>query len=80
MYVGGNWSNTVGPAAFVENTNTVFLDGPNDGDILTEETFYNLTVNKSNGNFTALEAFENVIVSNQIYIFDGVYEMNPGAN
>jgi len=80
LYVGGNWSNTVGPAAFVENTNTVFLDGPNNSDILTEETFYNLTVNKSNGNFQALEAFENVTVSNQIYIFDGVYEMNPGAN
>ncbi len=80
MYVGGNWSNTAGPAAFLENTNTVFMNGPNDGDILTEETFYNLTVNKSNANFTALEAFENVIVSNLMHIVDGVYEMNAGSN
>jgi hypothetical protein len=79
LYVGGNWSNTAGPDAFVENSNTVFFNGPNDGDILTEETFYNLTESKSNANFTALESFNVVHVTNDLHIVDGVYEMNyPG--
>ncbi len=80
MYVGGDWSNTVGSSAFIEGSNTVFFDGPNEGDILTEETFYNMTVDKTIGSFTALEMFQNVTVSHDIHIIDGVLEMNPSSN
>jgi hypothetical protein len=53
MYVGGNWTNNVGPAAFLEQTGTVFFNGA--GDLnhqrIWGETFYNLTNAKTgNGN------------------------------
>jgi len=80
IYVGGDWSNTIGSSAFNEGLNTVIFDGPNEGDILTEETFYNMTVDKSIGTFTALEMYQNVTVSHDIHIIDGVLEMNPPSN
>jgi len=80
IYLGADWSNAIGPAAFTEGTNTVFFNGPNEGDILTSEFFYNMTVDKSNNLFTALEMFDNVTVTNDIHIVDGVLEMNSPSN
>ncbi|MDP8200618.1 MAG: C25 family cysteine peptidase, partial [Candidatus Tenebribacter burtonii] len=80
MLVAGDWTNNVGNAGFIEGSQTVTFAGPSEGDILTEETFYNMTVDKTIGSFTALEMFENIHVTNDIHIVDGVLEMNPSSN
>ena len=46
MLVGGDWSNSVGTAGFGEGSNTVTFVGYAAADIKTDETFYNLIVNK----------------------------------
>lgn len=46
MLVGGSWSNSVGTLGFVEGANTVTFVGYTAADIKTDETFYNLVVNK----------------------------------
>ncbi len=80
LYVAGDWTNNVGNTGFVEGTGTVFFDGSTEGDILTEETFYNMIVDKTIGTFTALEMFQNVHVTNDLLITDGVLEMNSPSN
>jgi len=43
IYVGGDWTNNVGDAGFVEGTGTVTFNGSYSSYITTDETFYNLT-------------------------------------
>ncbi len=45
----GNWSNAVGPDAFIEGTGTVVFNGGNFHQYCSNETFYHLNVNKSLG-------------------------------
>jgi len=49
MYVGGNWTNNGGESAFDEGEGTVTFADTLDAYILTDETFYNLTIDKSQG-------------------------------
>ncbi|MCF8366017.1 MAG: hypothetical protein K9H16_09560, partial [Bacteroidales bacterium] len=47
LFVGRNWTNNVGPEGFIENANLVTFTGTFQGSILTDETFYNLNIDKS---------------------------------
>lgn len=80
MYIAGDWTNNVGNSGFIEGINTVFFDGLTTSDILTEEFFFDLTENKTSGSYTALESFENVIVSHDMHIVDGTLEMNQPSS
>lgn len=44
MFVGGNWTNNVGPNGFVENQNEVWFYGETYSHIFTDETFYDLYI------------------------------------
>lgn len=44
LFVGGNWTNNVGPEGFVENQNDVWFYGETYSHIQTDETFYNLYI------------------------------------
>jgi len=79
--VEGNWDNQVGTTGFVEGTSTVVFDGTPYSDILMGETFYNLTENKTNSDFDALELMDNMTVNvlNNLTITDGSFELNSGT-
>ncbi len=81
IYIGGDWTNNVGDAGFGENTGTVIFNGANEGDINTDETFYNLSLDKTNANFTALEFDSGITVNvlNDLNTIDGTMEMNPNT-
>ncbi len=78
IYVGGDWTNNVGDAGFLETTSTVTFNGPNDADINTDETFYNLALDKTSPNFYALELDDGITVNvlNDLTTIDGTLEMN----
>ena len=80
IYVGGNWTNTGGDAAFEEGTGTVIFNGAGTGDITTTETFYNLTVDKTYLGFLGLEMFYDINVTNDLHIVDGTLEMNDPSD
>ncbi|MBW6513213.1 MAG: hypothetical protein K0B87_00435 [Candidatus Syntrophosphaera sp.] len=76
MYVAGNWTNLVGPAAFTEGTRTVTFDG-NSNQTLTTETFHNLVLNKSWGTVT-IPSGVNVNCSSYRWIA-GSYAVSGGS-
>jgi hypothetical protein len=80
MYVEGNWTNLVGTAGFTEGTSTVEFNGANDADVLSAETFYNVNMNKTYLYFDGLELMQDVTVSNDLHIMDGVVELNDPAD
>jgi hypothetical protein len=79
--IGGNWTNNVGTAGFTEGTGTVTFNGSNEADITTNETFYNLTLDKTNPQYYALEIMDGVTinVTNNLNITDATIEMNAGS-
>ncbi len=81
LYVEGNWTNNIGAGGFLEYDNTVHFTGPNDGDIATDETFYDMEVAKTNTNVTALELLDNlsVHVTHNLAISDGSFELDPNT-
>ena len=73
MYVGGNWNNTGGPAAFNEGTGTVFFNGVGPVPISNQfingtETFYNIENAKSGGGNLFFDGTNNV---NNNYLANG---------
>jgi len=75
MFVGGNWANYVGPAAFAEGTGTVTFNG-NWGQECSTEEFYRLVLNKPTGD---LQLFSGQDVSCQIYQWlDGEIHVSSG--
>ncbi|RLD62436.1 MAG: hypothetical protein DRJ05_00430, partial [Bacteroidetes bacterium] len=82
IFIEGNWTNNVGAAGFVESTGTVVFNGANATDINTDETFYNLTLNKTYAGYLGLELDNgiNVHVTNNLNLMDGTMEMNTGSD
>ncbi len=78
LYIGGNWTNNGGDAAFDEVLGTVTFNGSLDADIMNSETFYNLTVNKTSGSWYDLEFLDNntLNVINDFTAIEGTLEMN----
>lgn len=81
LNVGGDWINEQGPTGFEPNLGTVIFSGTEDGDITTDETFYNLTLDKSSSHYYALELNEGITVQvlNDLNIDDGTLEMNNSS-
>lgn len=48
LTLGGNWTNNLGPTAFIEGTGSVILNG-NSTQTMTTDEFYTLVLNKSGG-------------------------------
>ena len=71
LYVGGDWTNNVGTAAFNEGTNTVYFYGGNTSQINTSETFYKLDVNKVNAPDMIQKVNTTIIVNNNFTIMSG---------
>ena len=81
IYIAGDWTNNAGAAAFNEVNNLVVFDGNLDADIHTGETFWNLSVAKTQAGFDALELMDGITlnVSHDLNINDGGVEMNPAS-
>ncbi|RLD59639.1 MAG: hypothetical protein DRJ05_06115, partial [Bacteroidetes bacterium] len=76
----GNWTNNMDNTAFVESTSTVTFSGNNSAEILTAETFYNLTMDKSYSGYLGLEIMGvGINVQNNLEIQDGTIEMNNNS-
>jgi len=78
IQIAGNWINNVGDAGFLESNNWVTFDGASGADILTNEKFANLMLNKT---FTGIEGLEltdgiTVHVIDDLSLDDGTLEMN----
>ena len=80
MNIGGNWTNNVGAAGFVEGTGTVTFDGADPADIITAETFYNLNLNKSYVSYDGLEVMQNIVVTNDLHLIDGTMKLRNPSN
>ncbi|MBS3768253.1 MAG: hypothetical protein KGY75_09090 [Candidatus Cloacimonetes bacterium] len=86
LYVGGDWTNNVGDAGFVEGSGIVVFDGAGTSDILTQETFYDLHLDKTNSLYYALEngsgddAGVDVNILNDLKLYDGSFELNNPTN
>jgi hypothetical protein len=81
IYIGGNWTNTGGDAAFDESAGKVVFFGPNPSDITTDETFYDLEIDKTYTVFEGVELNSSITVnvSNDLEITDGTLEMNTNS-
>ncbi len=79
MFVAGNWANYAGLAAFNENTCVVEFDGAQGSDILTQEHFYEMVLNKTFTGFEGLEVSDSVSITRDLKITDGTLELNSGA-
>ncbi len=79
--VGGNWTNNVGNSGFYEYAGTVVFNGNGPSIITTDETFYNLTLDKTYGSFDGLELNNGITVNalNDLEISDGTMEMNSNS-
>lgn len=79
LYIGGNWTNSSG--FFDPGEGTVHFTGGSKADILTDETFYNLSVEKTVGSFDALEiTTDNTVnVLNNLNVVDGTLELNSNS-
>jgi hypothetical protein len=80
LSLGGNWNNTVGTSGFNEGTSYVTFNGASASEILSGETFYNLTLDKTYLGYNGLEFGSNVNVSNDLYVADGTIEMDVPAS
>ncbi|MBC8485604.1 MAG: hypothetical protein H8D45_06145 [Bacteroidetes bacterium] len=54
IQIEGDWTNNVGDAGFIESTGSVVFNGYNSGTIFSNETFYNVFLDKINFGFDVL--------------------------
>ena len=81
LYVGGDWTNNVGSAGFMEGTGKVIFNGNTLSDIHTDETFYDLSIDKTHSSWYDVEIMDGVTinVSNNLFIDYGTLEMNNNS-
>ena len=78
MEVGGNWTNNVGDAGFLEEESTVTFNGNGYSQILTDETFFNLVCDKTAPWETWIDMDMSVTVLNNMDIVSGNFR-TPSA-
>ena len=78
--IAGNWENRVGAGGFLANTCTVMFDGANAKNIIGNETFFNLSVNKTFSGFNGLTLADDITVTNDLAIEDGCIELDEPAD
>ena len=81
LYIGGNWTDNAGSTGFNPTTATVIFNGSVKAGILTDETFYNLTLDKTYGSFDGLVLADGITVNvySDLEISDGTMEMNSNS-
>ncbi|MDP2401153.1 MAG: hypothetical protein Q8M66_04175, partial [Actinomycetota bacterium] len=80
MQVCRNWINTAGTAAFDEGTGTVqFIDTGYQNSIIPTETFHNLVINKSVGQYAEVPSGATVTVKGSLNIAFRKLILNPGC-
>jgi len=79
--VYGDWTNNVGDAGFIEGMQQVRFNGSNSTIINTDETFYDLVLNKTYINFDGLELAigTSINVLHDLKLWDGTLEMNDNS-
>ncbi|MCD4697131.1 MAG: glycoside hydrolase, partial [Bacteroidales bacterium] len=80
IYLGGNWTNNAGDAAFDEGTGTVTFNGPNSASVTTTEKFYDLVLDKTYSSYDGLMLTQNVTVVNNTNLVDGTLELDDPCN
>ena len=81
MTLGRNWKNLVGENGYLETTQIVTFSGSGSADIVTDETFYEVVLDKTYIDFDALELGigingADVTILNNLFIEDGSFELN----
>jgi len=78
IYIQDDWTNNVGDNGFHEGYGTVTFTGNPFSVIFNGETFYNLTINKSNHSFDGVELMDSMTlkVRNNCEIISGCIELN----
>jgi len=79
--VAGDWRNNVGPDGFIETNSTVTFTGEEQSAITTDETFYNLVVDKSNTNWNNLNINAGLTVTalNNFTTVDGTVNLDDNS-
>ena len=79
MLIGGNWTDNSG--GFEPNLGTVYFYGPNDSQITTDETFYNLVVDKSNTHWYNLNLNTGLTLTvlNDLTTIDGTLNLDNNS-
>jgi len=81
MNVAGNWTNSVGLTAFNEGTGLVIFDGSESKYLNSNETFYNLNLNRPSATtcIFAVGTGLQLTASNDLHIIDGYIEMDDNS-
>ncbi|MEA3446477.1 MAG: SprB repeat-containing protein, partial [Bacteroidota bacterium] len=81
LYVGGDWTNNVGTYGFYEYYDAVCFYGNQTSDITTDETFYNLVIDKTSTGYADLELLTGlqVNVTNNLHPITGTFEVNDNG-
>ncbi|MEA3443164.1 MAG: hypothetical protein U9R19_00405, partial [Bacteroidota bacterium] len=81
LYVGGDWTNNVGATSFLEGNNVVCFYGTNTGDIITNETYYDIVIDKNVPGFVDLELLPGLQVNilNDLHPVNGTFELNDST-
>ena len=81
MYVANYWTHTAG-GTFNHNNGTVILDGSNNPQInvMATETFYNLTLNKSAGNYPNIQGTDILKTIGTLTLTSGFFYTSTGAS
>lgn len=78
LWVGGDWQNDGGTASFSEGSNVVIFNGNGPSDLISGETFFDLTLDKVYTGAEGLEMMNNttIMVKGKLDIVRGVMELN----
>ncbi len=81
MNVAGSWNNSAGITAFTEGTGLVIFDGLASNYLSSDETFYNITVNKTSATtcLFIVGTGLHLSASNDLHIIDGYIEMDNNS-
>jgi hypothetical protein len=81
MNVAGSWNNNAGITAFTEGTGLVIFDGLSSNYLSSDETFYNISVNKPSATTCLFIVGTSLHLSgsNDLHIIDGYIEMDNNS-
>jgi hypothetical protein len=81
LEIGGDWTNNEGPGNFNEGQGKVIFSGSGQSLITTNETFYDLEINKTSTAYNAVDMAAGITIQIQddLDIADGCIEMNSNS-
>ena len=81
MYVAGDWYNYYNDLTFIEGSGTVTFDGSTTSYLNSDETFYDLIIDKTTTSAHGVEIADTMVISisHDLDIEDGTIEMNDDS-